>query len=187
MKRLFVLLLITLALTACRRRETPAAGTKEPAPPQPAPAAAPSGTAVGSMMPAYSAELLDGTKFDVAGERGNVVLLNLWATWCGPCRYEIPELEALHRKHAGKKFKVVGVSLDEGGRDVVRPFVDAQKISYPIALDPEGRLANLFETSVIPTTVLIDRSGRIVWKHYGAITAGDESLVKALGQALGQS
>ena len=85
-------------------------------------------------MPAYSTETLDGKHFDVAAERGNVVLLNLWATWCVPCRYEIPELQALHNRYASRGFKVIGVSLDESGADTVKQFVSEEKITYPIAL-----------------------------------------------------
>lgn len=143
-----------------------------------------SDTSVGATMPAYSADLLDGSKFDVVAERGTVLLLNLWATWCGPCRYEIPELEDLHQKYAPRGFKVVGVSLDESGRDVVKQFVGEHKMTYPVALDPEGKLANVFQTTVVPTSVVIDRTGKIVWKHYGAIGTNDDTLIRAIDTAL---
>jgi len=136
-------------------------------------------------MPAYNAELLDGSSFNVGNERGNVVLLNLWATWCGPCRFEIPELEKLHKEYAAQGFKVVGVSLDESGKEAVQQFVDENAMTYPIALDPEGRLANVFQTTVIPTTVLIDRSGNIVWKKLGPVQLNDE-LKQALDKALAE-
>ncbi len=150
---------------------------------EPATPATATGTAVGAMMPAYKATLLDGKPFDIAAERGNVVFLNLWATWCGPCRFEIPELQKLHDEYASKNFKVVGVSLDEGGKDAVQQFVTEQKMTYPIALDPEGNLANVFQTTVIPTSVLIDRKGKIVWKRFGAVTV-DSELKQALEDAL---
>jgi peroxiredoxin len=170
----------TTTMNATRGGSTDTAPQASPGiPPQPA-----GGINVGDAMPAFEASLLDGAKFDVANEKGNVVLLNLWATWCGPCRHEIPELEQMHKQHAGDGFKVVGVSLDEGGVEPVKEFVTQHDMTYPIVLDPEGKLASIFQTNVIPTTVLIDRSGTIVWKKYGMIEANDASLQDELKKAL---
>lgn len=137
-------------------------------------------------MPSYQTAMLDGTKFDIAAEKGNVVFLNVWATWCGPCRYEIPELQAMHGRFAGRGFKVVGVSVDEGEPGPVQSFVTEQKVTYPIAHDPDGKIATLLQTSVLPTSVLVDRNGKIVWKKYGLVEAGDESLAKAIEASLKQ-
>jgi cytochrome c biogenesis protein CcmG, thiol:disulfide interchange protein DsbE len=139
---------------------------------------------VGSMMPAYTAASLDGTTFDVAAERGNVMLINLWATWCGPCRFEIPELQKLHDENASRRFKVVGVSVDEGERKVVQDFVTEQKMTYPVVHDPDGKLAVLFDTSILPTSVIVDRTGKVVWKHLGIVRATDAEMLKALDAAL---
>jgi len=194
-KFLLITMMVSVVLTACKKPENakPAAGSlpenniTKPSPQKTeaegvTPATS-TGTSVGSMMPAYKVDLLDGKTFDVNAERGNVVFLNLWATWCGPCRFEIPELQKLHDEYAAKKFKVVGVSLDESGKDTVQQFVTEQKMTYPIALDPEGKLANIFQTTVIPTSVLIDRKGKIVWKRYGAVSV-DSELKQALDEAL---
>lgn len=135
-------------------------------------------------MPEYTSAWLDGSKFDLAGRRGKVVLLNVWATWCGPCRYEIPELQAIHDRYAPKGFEVVGVSVDEGAVDAVREFVQQHKMTYPIVFDPEQKVTNLLQTSVLPTTVLLDRNGKIAWKKYGAIMPNDEGLQKAIEAAL---
>ncbi|HEX2122532.1 MAG TPA: TlpA disulfide reductase family protein [Thermoanaerobaculia bacterium] len=142
------------------------------------------GVDVGATMPPYTATLLDGSKFDLAARRDKVVLLNLWATWCGPCRYEIPELQALHAKYGPRGFEVVGVSLDEGGAEDVKPFVEEQKMTYPIVLDPDGVLADIFAASVLPTSALVDRNGKVVWKHIGIVLPNDEKLTKAIEQAL---
>jgi thiol-disulfide isomerase/thioredoxin len=143
------------------------------------------GIEVGNLMPAYSADALEGGKFDVAQEKGRVVFLNVWATWCGPCRAEMPFLENLHQKNAPRGLKVVGVSVDEGGVAPVKEFLSAQKITYPIALDPDGRIATMLQTTVLPTSVLIDRSGHIVWKGYGMVNGSEPALTKALEKALG--
>jgi peroxiredoxin len=151
---------------------------------QTAPSRAAVGVEIGDPMPPFEAAMLDGAKFDMAAEKGNVVLLNLWATWCGPCREEIPELEQMHKQHSGDGFKVVGVSLDEGELDAVKEFVRSHNMTYPIALDPEGKLTGVFQTGVIPTTALIDRNGTIVWKKYGMIEPNDSTLQDALKKAL---
>jgi peroxiredoxin len=139
---------------------------------------------VGSAMPDYSATALDGSKFELASHRDKVVLLNIWATWCGPCRYEIPELQTLQSKYGARGFEVVGISVDESGVDSVKQFVAANKMTYPIAIDAEGRIAGMFQTSVLPTSVIVDRSGRVVWKKYGAIEPNDDELRKAIEKAL---
>jgi thiol-disulfide isomerase/thioredoxin len=188
MKHVALFLALILALAACSRRETPAAAndTAQPAKKTETAAGAQTatGTDIGSMMPEYSAMWLDGSKFDLAGKRDKVVLLNVWATWCGPCRIEIPELQALHNKLAPKGFEVIGVSVDESGVESVRQFVTEQKMTYPVAIDPEGKLAGIFQTSVLPTSVLLDRTGKILWKHYGLIEPNNPELAQAIEKAL---
>src|SRR5205807_2230301 len=173
MRKWFSIMLL-LAL-ACGRSEHPATPQVKRAP-RPKKVAKPKppeagDTSVGAVMPPYRAQSLDGKEFNIAAEKGNVVLLNLWATWCAPCRAEIPELERMHNEYAARGFKVIGVSVDDTGVAPVKEFVAAHKMTYPIVIDPEGKLANTFQTSIIPTTVLIDRGGKIVWKQYGAISA----------------
>ncbi|HEY0159955.1 MAG TPA: TlpA disulfide reductase family protein [Thermoanaerobaculia bacterium] len=187
MNKLSVLLgLFLLLAVACRREEQPQTSThgyggkRAPAPAT----ATTTGTEVGSLMPEYSAMWLDGSKFELESRRDKVVLLNVWATWCGPCVYEIPELQAIHDKYAPRKFEVIGVSVDESGVESVSQFVNDHKMKYPIALDPDGKLANMLQTSVLPTTVLVDRSGKIVWKRFGAIMPNDPELTKAIEEAL---
>jgi cytochrome c biogenesis protein CcmG/thiol:disulfide interchange protein DsbE len=194
-RTLQLMLILMMAVSfACSRSENvqPAAAKPAPKPattkasPVPPTTGTDGGTVVGSPMPAFSALTLDGKPVDLASERGNVVLLNLWATWCGPCRFEIPELQKMNDQHAAQGFKVIGVSLDDSGADAVRKFVSEHKMTYPILLDPEGKLANIFQTSVIPTTVLIDRNGKILWKQFGPIDSTDAVLKKTLDGALAE-
>jgi thiol-disulfide isomerase/thioredoxin len=193
MTRVALLLVVTVAVS-CGRGEKPApakgavgygttAGQTQSAAPRGAEAHA-AGTDVGAAMPEYGAMWLDGSKFELSGKRDKVVLLNVWATWCGPCRFEIPELQAIHDRYAAKGFEVIGVSVDESGVESVRQFVDEQKMRYPIAVDPEGKIATLLHTDVLPTSILLDRNGRIVWKKYQAITPNDAELQKAIEAAL---
>ena len=184
MKRTIVL--VAVIALACHKAETP---SKPPArgsatTTATTSAATPPSTNAGDPMPPYSAKMLDGRPFDLAAEKGNVVLLNVWATWCGPCRYEIPELQKLHDEFSARGFKVVGVSVDEGDPAEVKQFAADQKMNYPVVLDPEGRIANLLQTMVLPTTVLIDRDGKIVWRQVGALPPGDAKLIAAIHAAV---
>lgn len=189
MKKALLVLLAAAAVMACSREsrkpalgysDKPARQAKRAEEP---PAAAP--TEVGNAMPPYQATMLDGSAFDLAASRGkNVVLLNVWATWCGPCRFEIPELEKMHAKYASRGFQVVGVSVDENGAEAVKPFVEEQKVGYPMVLDPSQKITNVLQTTVLPTSVLIDRSGTIVWRRVGALMGPDAALDAALEKAL---
>ena len=173
-------ILLFAALVACNR-ERPVSATPKPAStPNPAAARVEPQPDAGEIMPAYSAKLLDGKSFDVSAEKGNVVLLNVWATWCGPCRVEIPELQALHNKYDARGFKVVGVSLDENGDAEVKKFVAEYKVTYPIAIDAEGRVANVLRTTVLPTSVLIGRDGRIVWRKIGPVLPNETAALDTL-------
>lgn len=143
-------------------------------------------TDVGDPMPAYTATYLDGKPLNLAAEKGKVIFLNVWATWCGPCRFETPELQALQNQYAGQGLKVIGVSVDEGETSAVKTFVTEQKITYPIAVDPEGRIANLLQTTVLPTSLLLDRNGKIVWRQIGAIMPNDSKLKAAVEKAVAE-
>src|SRR6266581_3056455 len=128
-----VAVLLFAALVACSR-ERHVSSTPKPTPKPKAAAAAEPRAEAGDVMPPYAAKLLDGKSFDVAAEKGNVVLLNVWATWCGPCRFETPELQKLHEKYGSRGLKIVGVSVDEGGDAGVKDFVKENKVTYPIAV-----------------------------------------------------
>jgi len=171
-------ILLFAAALACHRQEAarpPVAQTRVPKP-----AAAAHRAEVGDTMPPYSAAYLDGKPFDLASEKGNVVFVNVWATWCGPCRMEIPELQKLHERYAARGFKVIGVSVDDTGAADVRKFVQEQKIGYPIVLDAEGNLANLLQTTVLPTSVILDPNGKIVWRQVGALMPNEMDRVDAV-------
>jgi thiol-disulfide isomerase/thioredoxin len=191
---MLVLAAVALATAAgCRKKETPAPAAPPPKPVVSAPktpaAAEPqtpatSEVTIGATLPPYTAKMLDGQPFDLASKRGKVVFLNLWATWCGPCVFEIPELEKMHKQYAARGFEVVGVSLDEGDPAQVADFVKEHAMTYPVVIDPEGKMANILQTSIIPTSVLLDRTGKVVWKKYEALTGPDAELTKAVEAAL---
>src|SRR5882724_276253 len=183
--------------TACTKNETPVSSTRSKkatsksnssSTSQSETGAEPASarTEVGDLMPPYSATYLDGKPMNLAGEKGSVIFLNVWATWCGPCRFETPELQALQSQYAANGLKVIGVSVDEGDTAAVKTFVEEQKISYAIAVDAEGRIANLLQTTVLPTSLLIDRNGKIVWRQIGAIMPNDAKLKAAVEKAVAE-
>jgi cytochrome c biogenesis protein CcmG, thiol:disulfide interchange protein DsbE len=140
----------------------------------------------GSLLPDMSLDdLYGGSPVTTKSLHGKVALLNVWATWCGPCRAEIPELEAIHKTYRSKGVEVVGVSVDQPDAvEDVKSFVAEQKITYRIVLDARGELASRFETSVIPTTFLVNRKGEVVWMHVGVLEQKDPEFQKQLSAAL---
>lgn len=173
-----VLLLIVLAL-ACQKQEAPKPAARKTRAKSASTAVAPR-TDVGDTMPPYSSAYLDGKPFDLAADGSKLILLNVWATWCGPCRAELPELQALHDKFESRGFKVVGVSIDESDAAAVKQFVDEHKVRYPIVFDAEGRVANILQTTVLPTSVILDRDRRILWRKVGALRPNDVKHVDDL-------
>jgi cytochrome c biogenesis protein CcmG, thiol:disulfide interchange protein DsbE len=135
--------------------------------------------------PSYAAVTLDGDPVALADLRGEAVLLNVWATWCAPCRIEIPELQALHEEHADHGLRVVGVTVDSRhAMDDVRAFMDELGMTYDVWWDPDHSALNLFRASGVPFSALIDREGRIVWRHLGMFQRGDPALMSALERVL---
>jgi peroxiredoxin len=115
-----------------------------------------------SRAPDFALQGLDGETVSLASLRGKVVLLNFWATWCPPCKAEMPDLDALHREYgAAHDFVVVGVNVEEKP-ETVKPFVEKNGLSFPIVLDRDSRVTTqLFGVRPLPTTLIIDREGYI--------------------------
>src|SRR5690606_10269991 len=146
---------------------------------------APPPGAVGSTAPEYAARMLDGDTISLVALRGQPVLLNVWATWCPPCRKEMPELQALHEELGPKGLYVLGVSIDAAGADeIVREFLDEYDITFAIARDPDERVTTAFPAQGVPITVLIDPEGTIVWRHLGPVSADQPDLRAALARVL---
>jgi len=100
--------------------------------------------------------------------RGKVVFLNFWATWCEPCREEMPSMERLHRAYKDRGLAVVAVSLDSQGASVVKPFVKRFGLTFPVGLDPKMAVRETYGVWAVPSTFLIDRSGKRVLFANGA-------------------
>ena len=143
------------------------------------------GATIGTPAPAYAARSLAGDSASLAGLRGTVVLFNIWATWCHPCRAEIPQLQHLHELYAPQGFTVIGVSIDAGGMESgIKSFMRDFRMSYPVWLDPDENVSSQFLTLGVPSTFLIDRTGTIRWRKTGPISEGDAELTAAIARAL---
>ena len=141
---------------------------------------------VGKTVPEYRAVSVDGDSVSLAAQRGKVVLFNVWATWCHPCRDEIPELLVLYDRYKARGLELVGVSIDANGSDeAIRSFMKDFRMTYPIWRDPDERVSTEFLVIGVPATFLIDRSGTLRWRKTGPIQPGDSTLAAAIEQALG--
>ena len=116
----------------------------------------------------FSAEAPDGTAIRLSDLKGKALFLNFWATWCGPCRMEMPSMEALYRRFKDRGLEIIAVNVRENQRDVAA-FMDKMSLSFPAALDSRGDIAAVYGIEAFPTTYLIDRNGGIVARLVGAI------------------
>lgn len=127
------------------------------------------GVEVGDRAPAYSAPSLDGEEVALADFRGRPVLLNVWATWCGPCRVEMPSIQRLFDAYRDRGFVVLAVSVDPGhARAEVARFAEEYALTFPILHDPASRVSEIFRTRGVPETIILDGEGRIVKRFSGA-------------------
>jgi thiol-disulfide isomerase/thioredoxin len=135
--------------------------------------------------PAFSAIDAAGTPVDLASLRGSVVLLNAWATWCKPCRQEIPYLSELQSREGARGLRVVGVSVDTAAdREAVLASAPRLGIRYTLWLDPHARVAALMQTTAVPASVLIGRNGAVRWRHMGVLREDTPGFAQALARAL---
>ncbi len=118
-------------------------------------------------VPNFSLKDLIGRKVEIRQFKGKIVFLNFWATWCGPCKEEMPGLEVLHQQFTGENFVLLTISVDYEGLKVVQGFVNKNRYTFPVLLDPNGETLDLFEVKGIPTTFIIDRNGMVIGRAIG--------------------
>jgi peroxiredoxin len=117
--------------------------------------------------PDFSLRDLNDDKVEMKQLKGRIILLNFWATWCGPCEEEMPGLEALHQRFNERNFVLLTISVDYEGLKHVREFINKRHYTFPVLLDPKGETLDLFEVKGVPTTFLIDKTGRMIGKATG--------------------
>jgi thiol-disulfide isomerase/thioredoxin len=167
MKRAIALLALALPLAAC-------GGAKDRFRP----------LVAGDPAPHYATRTLTGDSARVGGTGEPLTLVNVWATWCAPCRAEFPEMERLHQDYAARGLRVLAVSIDDGGNDAVQRFVHDQGATFTIGRDPQGQVQRAFQTIGVPESFLISSDGTLLWRHFGALPAGAGELRKVVEEVL---
>ncbi|HXM37231.1 MAG TPA: TlpA disulfide reductase family protein [Gemmatimonadales bacterium] len=139
---------------------------------------------VGSSAPQFHAiDLRTGRPVTIDDYKGKVVLLNIWATWCPPCRVEMPSMQHLQQKLAGTDFRLVAVSVDEEDSTVVNKFVRQLGLTFEILHDQDGTIRRIYQTTGVPESFVLDRDGVIVKKIIGAAdwdAPVNEALIRQL-------
>ena len=125
-------------------------------------------SSVGYFAPSFKLRNIKGNYESLESYRGEVVVLNFWATWCTPCRIEMPSFEKLYRRYRSEGVTVLAITLDKNSENKIKSFVDEYGLSFPILLDEKGEVERLYPSMTIPFTYIIDRQGRIVARVDGA-------------------
>jgi peroxiredoxin len=123
----------------------------------------------GDRAPEFRLASLEGKAVDLSSYRGRVVMVHFWATWCPPCVEELPTLERLYRAYFGKDLEILAVSVDEGGAGAVVQFMQKNRFSLPVLLNPDQSVSRAYGTFKFPETYLVDREGVVRKKVIGAV------------------
>ncbi len=124
---------------------------------------------VGFPAPDFTFPDLNGQQVRLSDHRGKVVLVNIWATWCPPCREEMPSMQKLYERFKGENFEILAVSIDSTGREAVVPFMRKLNLTFPALLDPKGDIRPLYRVTGIPESFIIDKEGILAKKIIGPI------------------
>lgn len=124
------------------------------------------------LAPDFTLKSRSGENLRLAEQRGNIVLINFWASWCGPCREELPKFEAMQQQYQDLGFTVFAVNVDDDP-DKADVLLDDIDVSFPVLFDPKGDVSKLYDISAMPTTVVVDRNGNARLTHEG-YRSGDE-------------
>ena len=167
--RLPILTAATAALASCIPSEGPTLQRGDPAP------------------PFTATSLEDGSPVSLSDYLGETLLVNLWATWCHPCRTETPYLQSVYERYRERGLRILGVSVDlAADSGAVVAFAEEMGVAYDIALDPEAVSRDVFLARGLPTSVLIDRHGVVAFSWSGPIPEGDPTFIEGLEAVLGR-
>jgi thiol-disulfide isomerase/thioredoxin len=173
----------TIRAARLARKDVPEVGADADA----GPSAVPPSVPIGSRAPDYRAVALDGKPVALAALRGAPVLINVWATWCEPCRHELPALDELRARFASRGLRVIAASVDrERPREQVAGLARRLGRDLEVWHDPDDRASASFGVTTLPATLLFDADGVLVWRRDGAIAAGDRALERAIEGVLKQ-
>ena len=126
-----------------------------------------------SIAPPFTLPSRSGDNVSLDQLKGQVVMLNFWASWCGPCRQEMPLLDQMHKRYSALGFTLLGVNVEANTKDAER-WLTETPVSFPVLFDKDSKVSKLYEVSAMPSTVFIDRKGNVRYLHRG-YKPGDES------------
>ena len=139
--------------------------------------------------PEFALKDVDGRNVALSDYKGKVVLLNFWATWCGPCKIEIPWFIDFEQRYKDKGFAVLGVAMDDEGLKIVKPYLDQAKINYRVLLGNDSVATMYGGVDSLPTTFVLDRTGKIASTHVGLVSKSDyeDEIVELLNKGAERS
>ena len=133
--------------------------------------------------PDFTLRTLNGPNLRLAEQRGRVVMVNFWATWCGPCRQEMPQLDRLYQKYKSSGFVLLGVNVDDDTRNAAE-LATKLGLKFPVLLDTDKGVSKLYDLSTMPSTVLIDRDGKVRYVHRGYLSGYEDTYDKQIRELL---
>jgi len=129
---------------------------------------------------------LKGDDVTLFEKRGKIVVLNFWATWCPPCREEMPSMEKLHKKYSGKDFEIIAVAMDPKGEKIVRPYIEENGYTFTVLLDDKGTVSDLYRAYAVPMTFIVGRDGIVIDKIMGAADWFSEQSQSYIEELMGK-
>ena len=137
----------------------------------------------GQPAPDFALKSIDGVNLRLSEFRGEVVMINFWATWCGPCRQEMPLLDELHQRYQKVGFRLLGINIDDDRRSATK-MVRVLKVGFPVLMDERKEVSRLYDVDAMPATLLIDRSGIVRYVHHGYRSGYEQSYVDEIRELL---
>jgi peroxiredoxin len=150
-----------------------------------APFAAQAGTVTSGKdaAPAFELAAMKGGKDSLAQYKGQVVMINFWATWCGPCRAEMPKLEAVYKRYKARGFTMIGVNVEPNSAGAVK-WLEQTPVTFPILFDTDSKVSKLYQVVGMPSTVIVDKQGRLRWVHRGYKPDDENEYLDQIGKLL---
>jgi peroxiredoxin len=136
-----------------------------------------------STAPDFTLHAMSGPNLQLKDQRGRVVMVNFWATWCGPCRQEMPQLNRLYEKYRASGFVLLGVNVDDDSSKAAE-VANKLGVTFPVLLDTDKKVSKLYDLSTMPSTVIIDREGKVRYVHRGYLTGYEDNYEKQIRELL---
>jgi peroxiredoxin len=183
---IFLFLMLTVGFWGCSEQEGANPSVENPGDPAETVRQLKECPQEGCLAPAFILPDLTGKQVNLSDFRGKVVLLNIWATWCGPCKREIPSLDRLYQLRKDREFDILAVSVDKTSTSDVASFVAKYQMSFPVLHDKSGGVSQKYWARAIPSSFLLDREGVIRWKIAGSIEWDDPRILSRIDQLLSE-